>query len=1196
MDPREEFIRERAAFRERQFVDFASSTEFAELPEDYQEGLAEDAPEWDGPSVAPAPHSRGEAWGMMFARGSIFSASNAVADARNFGRDTNERLEGGWRGPISNFMLREEREDYTPTDEEVVAAASRYGLGPETYEKLVDWSASPADLQRVAEGLASLQLRDTSIQEAVGPVDGFLMDFAANALQPEFLVLGAGAGKLLQGGVALSRTGAALRGAGAAAVVDAPLEAYRAHENPYYSYTDAAVATVLSAGLGAGAGLLGNGLLKPQDIVDMQRVDEVVADSLRHGSPNELVLGGGGAMNYNRLVTDPLEIGSEGFDAPERVFTFGWTPAGTVWNSEDPLARTLIDDLTLNPHRSGQGETLFEISDRVTASGGFFLQEADAAMRGFWRNNATTAEVGAVEQVTAGWTQQTGGVTDAQATKFYEEVGQVIAGVRTTDDPAVRQAAEALRDGFEDSLYYMQDSNYVGWTSGPRREPTGTAIPEAADIEVDRFYLPRVPSAAGFEEVRRTFLPSGSSRARRSNPENLQVAHNRMGDRIGEILLRSDSNREWFETLAERWNAGRKNTPNAAGIVADPMTAAMMARRIGRQYIETWRMLSQRAVGDAQSGTPQRSMSVQDRDAVKEIVEEIFQDGSELNAELRDEVMETVLNLVAPARRRTTADSPRLMDRMDLRLDAEADRDILGMFEWDASRLFKDYRRHVAGRAALLRKGYDGPAAFETKANDIVRRAEGRGQRAVAQAEKEKNLLLQGLGAITGDSRYMDDMPVWQRKAKFVTQGIARMNVAAYLSNTALGPMFAEYGGLLFSAQHRLLTRLPAYRNYIKAARAGDREAMKGGFMIADVLAGHGSSLVRARGTAKNRFDDALDEVDAPEGRLAGAYDEFTRKAANATGRFSGMTMANDALRSISMLTDIENWAKGRVTTFQLRQAGVSESMWPRIQRLLANRPMTKGAESGEAILDDAAFMQMAADTDPEAFNALIGALNRRARRVVQDPDWGHAPQWSKLPGLDLIFQFFSYPINAVNKQVVPFGRAIGARDPQALQTLFQAMFAGLGYVNRVYLQSLTKSDPAEYRESRLRAAEIGKAMFYYSTVSSVAPNLWDGAMDVAGNVAPDAVADAEDFLGASLRFSSTRASGLSATPWTGNPTYSRIDSILRSSSRLIRGEDLEGNSERLAASIVPLGNSIPATVLFNTIFEPLPGDDDEDD
>ena len=207
MDPREEFIRERAAFRERQFVDFASSTEFAELPEDYQEGLAEDAPEWDGPSVAPNPYSRGEAWGMMFERGSIFSASNAVADARNLGRGTNERLEGGWRGPISNFMLREEREDYTPTDEEVVAAANQYGLGPETYENLVNWSASPEDLQRVAEGLASLRLRDTSIQEAVGPVDGFLMDFAANALQPEFLVLGAGAGKLLQGGMTISRTG-----------------------------------------------------------------------------------------------------------------------------------------------------------------------------------------------------------------------------------------------------------------------------------------------------------------------------------------------------------------------------------------------------------------------------------------------------------------------------------------------------------------------------------------------------------------------------------------------------------------------------------------------------------------------------------------------------------------------------------------------------------------------------------------------------------------------------------------------------------------------------------------------------------------------------------------------------------------------------------------------------------------------------
>lgn len=1223
MDEREEFLQQRRERREQMFIDFAGTVEFANLSEDLQGQMSEDAPDWDGPTaqagvaadryranwgpLAPL-RARGDIAGEMFQRGLMFSASNAVADARNSGADSQDQAEGLWRGFVSNYASREEREAFTPTDEQVVEVANRWGLGPQAYEKIVNWSASEEDMNNVAEGLASLGVRDQYISDSVGPVDGFLIDFAANALNPEFLALGGVAGKAFQVGSALTRTGAAIRGAGAGFAADAPLELTRATDNPYYTYRDAALTTTMSVALGAAVGSLGNGLLRPDDLIEMQRVDGLIADTVNRQSSDLEVPGSGGSAAYNRIASGPLKIGDEGYDAPERLFTFGQTPAATLWSSQDPVSRSLADDLTWNPYRNDQGETLYELSDRVQKGAGFFMSQADDAMRAFWRENASTSgsintrpdspfEQGVVERVTAPVTKVLGGVTDAQAEEFDILVGQVIAGVRQSDDPHINRAAAAYADGFEDSLYYLQDSNYVGWTPGvPRAEPTGRAIPEAADLEVDRSYLPRVADRVGFIETQRSFFPA-SERLRDSVPNETVIkrANEQIGDRIAEVMLRSDTNRQWFQTQVERWNEGLSGKPDATGRIAPEMTLERFAQRVGRKYVQTWERLATREIEDDVTGIPTRAMTTADRNAVREIVRETFEEGEDF----ADEVAEAVLDLVAPAKRRTTTDSPRLMSRMDLPLDAVADRDIIGMFDWNASRLFRNYRQHVAGRAALLRKGYDGPDDFIRKADQVVENARGRGDEALRKAETERRLLLSGLSAVTGDQHIplgKSDGDTFWRNAKFWTQGIARLNMAAYLSNTVIGPMFAEIGGVLSGAQHRLLTKMPAYRRHFRAARAGNAEDMKAGFLLADVLAGHGSSLSRSRGVAQNRFSDSMDDVSAGPSRFRQGFDEFTRKAANATARFSGMAQANDILRSVSMITDIENWSKGKVTRYQLSQAGISQEMWPRIQTLLEDLPTTKGMESGQEVLDDVAFMRRAAEADPEAFNVLIGALNRRARRLIQDPDWGHSPEWAKRPVFDLIFQFFSYPLNAINKQVVPFTRAVANKDPQALQTLFQGMFAGLGYANRVYLQSLTKDDPQEYREQRLTNLEIGKAMFYYSTVSSVAPNLMDGAVSLAEAVAPEAMADVEDTLGGSLKFSNTRASGLAATPYYGNPTVSRINTILRSSSRLIKGDDVEGSAEDLTTALLPaLGNHIVTQAVINKVYEPLPGDDDED-
>jgi hypothetical protein len=1214
---REEYLRQRAAMRLNGYTDFTQSAEFADLPSDVQAAMGDEAfPETNTADQrtsdilgvdATDGVGRLEAFALMFDRGASFEASNAVADVRRGGRnrprgglgpigDLADHTLDGFRGPLSNINQGIRRDFYTPTPEDVVSVADRWGLDERSYRQIAGWSASREDMDAVGEGLASLTTRDRLVEGAVGPVDGFIMDLAANAIRPEFLAAGAAVGRAMEVGVMASRAGLAFSTnafgragleALSAGIADAPLEAIRAHENPNYTSTDYAISMGFSMTLGGALGALGRGHFDPADMINLQQLDDRIA-ALHEGRPEALDMSGSGsvgAASRVRLQNAVTEIDEAGYLAPARIQTsFGWAPMAHLWKAEDPEVRTLGATLVWNPGaQETQGSNMFETSRRITESAGFFLRPAEDAMRQYWRAIDTPPESqSAVDKLLAPGARVTGGVTDRQADEFYEIVGQVIAGVRASDSPHVNRAVEAMRDGIEDNLYYMQDSNYTGWSVTGQRPTadtrTGRGIPEAMDVEANRNHLPRVPSRTGFLGVQNLFPyrgPEDLTPAQRADHSNGQI-----GNRLAEVAMRDEATVTWLTEIASRWNAGRKNTPDATGRIAPPMDAPGMAQRIMRKYVATWESAAIAELGRSRNQGNTRPMSVADRDAVREIVADMMEVGDELGP-IRDDVIEAVLDLIAPAKRRTTADSPRLMSRMTLPLRADLDGDILPMFDWNAHRVFTDFRDHVAGRAALLRAGFDGPGDFKARVEATVENARTRGSDALTRAEKHKDVLLDGLGAVTGERALSMGHSAQRDSRKFWTQLVGRFNVAAYLSNTALGPMFAEYGSILFRSHQKLFTSLPAYRRFIKAARTGDRAGMEGGFLLADITAGHGSSLVRQRRTGRSRYDHQFAEVGGDGSRFQQGADEVSRKAANMTGRLSGMAQANDYMRAVSMVTDLENWAKGKLSPFQRAQAGLSEAMWARVQRVLEDPPMTTGSESGQPRIDDGALGDRAQLADPEAWNAMIGAMDRRARQIVQEPDWGHAPLWMQSPGLDLIFQFFSYPVNAVNKQVVPFFRSIAARDADAGRVVFASFSAGIGYAVRTYMSAYTKDDPQGYLDDRMTPAEIAKAMFYYSTVGSIAPNLIDGALSATGN----------DPL-----FSNTRASGLSATPYQSNPTISGVSRNLTNIQGLFKGTMFsEQDLERLVSGLLPMGNWLPAQLVINHLFDWRPDEGDQD-
>jgi hypothetical protein len=1043
--------------------------------------------------------------------------------------------------------------DFQPTAEQITETANRWNLDRRYYDYLAG-ARSEMDMDVLAEAYASRNVREQAIGEATPGLVGLVTRIGVNAFDPAFVVSGGTAGTVLKVGAGATRTANALRAAGAGLAGDAPFELARQHLDPAVTWQMTALSLLASTGLSGALGSLGRGVSSSE----VSAIDDAAADSIDYFASYGSSVGAA----QSRPILREIDDGSGAFeavDAPGRLeikvpFTdigvgqFG-TPLNFLGRSVDSITRDLAARFSWNPYlQGGQQSTAFTAQRRIYEAGGAFLRQHEDAAKGYLRDRNQLAP--------------TGGISTTQRQQFNTLVAQVLTGVRQSEDPNVLRAVKVWSDFHEDTLAFVKNEfhNGPGATGGQ-----GRGLEEFADIEHDKSYLMRAFSDDGFRRV-----------------QNTLGGNDKVAVQLARVILRS--NQEWLAGLAEKWNKGRANTPDATGRIAAPMTADWMAQRLAKKYVETVERLTNPAMRGEHS--PHRPVTKADRDAARELARQSFNDGDEFGDNV-EEAIDMIMDLLAPARKGGT-ESPRTRHRMTLNLDAKEDAAILDMFDWDVERLGVTYRRQLSGFAGLLRAGFGSTREVDGMIEKVVQNSAGKSARRQRLAAKEAEMLGHMRDMILGRSR---PSLFKSETYNFIMNQIRRLNFGNLMSNVGFLAASELGGALTRVGPIRLFKEFPAFRRYYALARKGDPEATKSLYHLADAINGHGSQQLLSRLSGRvDRYEGDFEDLIDPQTRLQERVDTFTRKQANATARFSGMAPLSEYLRMTITVSEAQDWLKaaraGRpiYSARRLSIMGVDEPMWNRISAQLRKMDDARSPDTGQQVPE----FDLSRWDDPEALNVFIEALDRNSRRLVLEGDLGHqALIMRRSPAMQLLFQFLGFPLNAFSKHL---GFALNARDMRAVaETLAMSFGGAIGFMARVASQAAAIPDEREreaFLEERWTMEEMAKAAFYYSAHASLIPNL----IDLPLSAAEQAGFDVDPI------FSKARASGLAGDPLMGNASRTRFYNMLRSAGDLATGTPLsEQDMQELATAWAPMGNHVLVQAFLNRALSGLPQETEDD-
>lgn len=326
---------------------------------------------------------------------------------------------------------------------------------------------------------------------------------------------------------------------------------------------------------------------------------------------------------------------------------------------------------------------------------------------------------------------------------------------------------------------------------------------------------------------------------------------------------------------------------------------------------------------------------------------------------------------------------------------------------------------------------------------------------------------------------------------------------------------------------------------------------------------------------------DKWDEFGAPGSLFDGspglkALDNALQTGKRVTSLVSGMSTVNTflhrwSLRAVASKFTNELAQEGLENTDRLRALGISDKMLPRIQKEFNVRVTTEPGLWSPKVKR----LNLDQWSDLEAREALVGAMNRLARQVVQENDPGMMHRFMSNPVARIFLQFRSFTMGAWSKQLL---HNIHMRDGEtfALFTMTSA-WAGIAYMMQTYAQSVGRSDREAFLEERLSPAAIGKASFQRAGYASLIPTVVDTAAAMGGL---DPMFD-------------YRSSGQVSNVLFGSPTVGLLDNARSVTgplqSSVFEGRALSQREIRQINSVLPFSNFLPWSALLNTMISNQP-------
>jgi hypothetical protein len=227
---------------------------------------------------------------------------------------------------------------------------------------------------------------------------------------------------------------------------------------------------------------------------------------------------------------------------------------------------------------------------------------------------------------------------------------------------------------------------------------------------------------------------------------------------------------------------------------------------------------------------------------------------------------------------------------------------------------------------------------------------------------------------------------------------------------------------------------------------------------------------------------------------------------------------------------------------------------------------------------------------DVEARDALLHAVSKESRRLVQEEDLGDTALWMHTNMGKIIAQFRRFAMVSYSKQLL---HGIAHADAEeATRVMVSGVMAAMAYqarhmakIGQMELAGASEEDIADYREKFLAPDRLVAATIANSTYSSVLPGLWDTTV---GHLTGE-------------RFFNTRNSDLAADLITGNPTYSLIRNIGNavggSAQAILRGDEVLDKKDAQAwRKLAPFQNVLGVDIPYTALTADLPDADEDPD
>lgn len=335
---------------------------------------------------------------------------------------------------------------------------------------------------------------------------------------------------------------------------------------------------------------------------------------------------------------------------------------------------------------------------------------------------------------------------------------------------------------------------------------------------------------------------------------------------------------------------------------------------------------------------------------------------------------------------------------------------------------------------------------------------------------------------------------------------VADYNFVRLMNQTGF-PAVSEIGNVIASTTFKaFISQMPAFRDVLARFKAGEwgddlsREI--------EAMSGIASDPLLGRQGLKAGFaaDDPFAPAPTAAGRIGAGVDRALEVGKRVTGTISGLRPITELTQMWATRIAAQTFADMTMGTgkafdrLQLKSLGLDDKTLDLVlDRVKAYATVRKGETGGKlAALNLDRWTKT--PNDLKARDALVMALGRFGRRMVQENDPGLMAKWMSKPTARLLLQFRAFTIGAYEKQLLHNVNVFRQGEHRRAITYFaaSAFSAALVYVAQSYARSLTQTDPEGYRERALQPDRILGAMISRSSWSSVLPDAADPLISLA--------------------------------------------------------------------------------------------------